>query len=225
MKDDFSTILQFDSPPKSLIQVGEKVFYKKNEMIVCLGDILEGFYYVKKGRVVCIDYSTKGNEKIEFIMEEKSTFLESTVIFDLPVDAYFKAIEDCELIKIKKEDIMKLLKSDYEVTLFILKSITNKFYASQSQIKNMIFFDTEWRVCKLFLQLVDKYGKKIENKIKLDVNLSGQFISDILGINRITTVRIIKKLKSMNLLEQTDGYYYIKDLDGLKKYQSNLHPE
>jgi len=44
----------------------------------------------------------------------------------------------------------------------------------------------------------------------------------LLGINRVTGVRILKKLKEMNLIEQSRHYFYITDPEGLKKYQKQL---
>ncbi|MGI6449974.1 MAG: helix-turn-helix domain-containing protein [Desulfitobacteriia bacterium] len=46
--------------------------------------------------------------------------------------------------------------------------------------------------------------------MKLNIKISQQFISNILSMNRITSARIIRKLKKLRLIEQTDGYYYIK---------------
>jgi hypothetical protein len=54
----------------------------------------------------------------------------------------------------------------------------------------------------------------------LNFKISHQFIGHLLGINRITSIKIIKKLKGMNYIEQIDGYYYIKDLNGLEQYQA-----
>ena len=47
-------------------------------------------------------------------------------------------------------------------------------------------------------------------------------MSNLLGINRITTVRGIKKLKDMGLLEQINGLYCIRDIERLKRHQRQL---
>lgn len=194
----------------------------KDKIVVYPGEILKGFYFVEKGRVACVKYSYMGKEKVKFIMDKSSSFLESNVIFDVPSFSYFMTLEDSELIFIKKDDILKLLKTDYEVVCFILKSITAKFYAAVGEVDDMIFCDTESRICKLLINMAKSYGISKDNEIVLDFNITQQFISDVLGIHRITALRILKKLKKMKYIEQTKEHYIIKDLEGLKNYK-NIH--
>ncbi len=74
----------------------------------------------------------------------------------------------------------------------------------------------------LLLNFAKAIGEQQEQKIKLKLRMTHQFISDLLGINRVTGVRILKKLKEMNLIEQSRHYFYITDPEGLKKYQKQL---
>lgn len=215
-----SRILKLEHSSKKLIGSGKEVFYKKNEFVSSPGDILDEFYYVKKGRVLAIEYSFTGRERIVYLFEKGSIFLESNVIFDIPSEIHFKAAEDTCLIRIKKKDLFNLLATDLNITLFVIKSISQKFYSAAFYIEELISFKAEWRLCNLFFELANNFGVKKENKVKIDLKISQQFISNILGINRITTVNIIKNLKRLNLIEQTDGYYHIKDMDKLRTYQT-----
>jgi CRP/FNR family transcriptional regulator len=68
--------------------------------------------------------------------------------------------------------------------------------------------------------MAEKFGIEEENAIKLDIKISQQFISNILGINRNTCIRMINKLKKLNYINQIHGYYYIVDFEGLKQYHA-----
>lgn len=217
----FSSILrsQSSSSMNAIIQAGEKVLYKKNTTIISPGEIVDKFYYILKGRILCIEYSSEGNGKIEFILESGSAFLESNLLFDIPAFTYFVVVEDTYLVHLTKNKLMDLIFSNSEVSLFIIESLTKKFYSSMFRIEELLFHDVEWRICNLFLSMAKSYGIKKDNFIKLDFKISHQFISNLLGINRITSIKIIKKLKDKNYIEKIDGYYYIKDLKGLKQCQ------
>ena len=47
-------------------------------------------------------------------------------------------------------------------------------------------------------------------------------MTNLLGVNRATTVRSIRALKDMNLLENINGFYCIRSIEQLKRHQENL---
>ncbi|WP_368293011.1 Crp/Fnr family transcriptional regulator [Dehalobacter sp. TBBPA1] len=223
--EEFSRIYRLDNFSKTLIENGKELFFKKNTVIASPGDIMEGFYFVKEGRVIASEFSPKGNERIICILEKSSIFLESNVLFDVPVFCYFEASEDTTLVFMKKEELLNLLSTDLNVTLFLLQSLTKKFYSNMNHVDELLYHDTEWGMCNLFLTFAENFGVEEDTKIKLNIKISQQFISNLLGINRITTLRIIKKLKELMLIEQTNGYYYIKDIQKLTDYQTMLQSQ
>ncbi|RJE47268.1 cyclic nucleotide-binding protein [Dehalobacter sp. MCB1] len=218
--ENFPIILKLQNASRTFAEAGEKIYVKKNQVIISPGEIINGFYYIQKGRVLCVDYSPRGNEKIEFILETGSIFLESNVLFDRPASVYFKAITDTQLVYITREKLLDMITNDLNVSLFIMESLTKKFYSSVAQLREVLFYDVECRVCNLFLTMAEKFGIEEENAIKLDIKISQQFISNILGINRNTCIRMINKLKKLNYINQIHGYYYIVDFEGLKQYHA-----
>lgn len=47
--------------------------------------------------------------------------------------------------------------------------------------------------------------------------MSQEYISSVLGINRITIVRLMKELREQGLVEKRNGYYCIQDMGQLKE--------
>ncbi|RJE47280.1 cyclic nucleotide-binding protein [Dehalobacter sp. MCB1] len=218
----FPRIYRLENIPEALIGRETEVFYKKNTIIVSPGDVLEGFYYIKKGRVIAFEYFPKGNEEILSILEERSIFLESNVLLKVPAFCYFKTLEDTFVNFVKREDLLELLAKDLNVTLYVIESIAMKLYSHVNHADEILYYDSEWRICNLLLTFADNFGGKEDKKIRLNIKTSQQFISNLLGINRITTTKVISKLKQMKLIEQTDGYYYIKDIQRLREHQKNI---
>ncbi|TCX55100.1 Crp/Fnr family transcriptional regulator [Dehalobacter sp. 12DCB1] len=221
-KDNFTQIIKLSNISQKLLDVGEEVFFAKNKILVSAGDVPDGFYYLKDGLVKSCVYSTNGNEYICGLIDKGSIFLEANAIFSIPSDGYFKTMEPSHLLFFRKENILNLLQTDFDVTLSILQSITYKFFASGYFFTELLVYDSEWRLCRLLLTFADNFGMEIENKIKLNIKISQQFISDMLGVTRGTTIKVINKLKELDLIEQTNGYYFIKDLQRLKNYQTEI---
>ena len=54
--------------------------------------------------------------------------------------------------------------------------------------------------------------------ICIDTKMSQQNVAYLLYLNRITVVRVFKKLQDKNLLVRIDKLYYITDIDAFKAY-------
>jgi CRP/FNR family transcriptional regulator len=55
--------------------------------------------------------------------------------------------------------------------------------------------------------------------------VSQQTLSDLLGVNRITVNRSIKKLKDMGLILQINGFYCISDMEKLRRHMDYIEAE
>jgi CRP/FNR family transcriptional regulator len=116
--------------------------------------------------------------------------------------------------------LLQLLQRDFAVSLLILRSLSVKFLAFSKNHSDLLFHGSECRICRLLISLAHNFGVPVQEKIKLNLKLSQQSISDMLGINRGTTIKVFNRLKELDLLEHTNGYYIIKDIEGLREYLS-----
>lgn len=221
-REEFSIICKRDNISKALINKGRESLIAKNTMIASPGDLPDELCYVNKGRIFAYEYSPKGNERIVGIFDEGSMLWETCFLFQIPLTYYFKTTQDSSLISIKHSDLLNLLATDLDVTLSILRSLTKKMVSMMNVVDELLFYNTEWRICNLLIVMAENYGSEEEAKIKLNINITQQFVSNLLSINRVTTVRIIQKLKKMKLIDFTNGYYYIRDIQKLKEYQTKI---
>lgn len=129
----------------------------------------------------------------------------------------YKCIEDSEFINISRNTIIEIMKTDFEVNMFIYNVNTNNFFNLVNRVHDYSKVSSERRVILLFIEFVEEFGVKVEDKIKINFKFTQQFISDLVNVERSTAVRTIKKLKEMNIIEKINGYYYIKDINLLKE--------
>lgn len=210
-------IMKSNFIPENLLNIGSPMSFKKNDIIIEAGEILEGTYLVLKGKVVSYSYSADGNEKIFNIIEPIFTLGDGHAIVQEPMAFFFKALEDLETLYIDRNDLIELLKKDYQVTHFIINSVTNKLNNLCYQTEETFFYDAEYRICNLFIQFAENYGINDGNRTIIDFSISHQFIGKLIGINRETTSRIIKRLKDKNLIGLINGKYIIYDILKLRE--------
>jgi CRP/FNR family transcriptional regulator len=202
-----------------LEKLGTRKILPKNYIIAEPGKFLDHCYIVRKGRVITYEFTPSGEERVYNFMEEGSLCLEANLLLNKPSPIYFKTAAPSELIYIGRETLMRAMAADPQITLDIIESISDKFFASMDQIRQSCCHNVSWKTCNLLLIFADRYGVPYDGKILIREKVSQQMLSNLLGINRITMVRALKELKELDLIEQINGYYCIRNMEKLKRHQ------
>lgn len=205
-----------------LESLGELKTFPKNYHIVKDNEMITCCYVVKKGRIVGYEILPNGEERVYLINEQNSLLLESNVLYNIPSAVSFKTLLPTTVIEIKKEDLLQGMQNDPQIANDILESTVRKFHVAMEQLRHTNYHSAEWKICHLLLQLADHYGVIYDEKILIQEKVSQQFMADILGINRVTAVRSIKKLKDIGLIEMINGYFCIRSLELLQRHQERL---
>ncbi|MDR1731447.1 MAG: Crp/Fnr family transcriptional regulator [Synergistaceae bacterium] len=205
-----------------LERLGSDSAVPKNFIVIEPGVVPDCCYVVKKGRVIVFDYTPHGEARVYDLMEERSLFLEANLLTNTPSYAYFKTTMPSELVCIGREALLLALREDPALMSGVIESIAYKFLSSVDQIKQSRSYTTTWKVCNLLLTFADRFGAPYDGKTLIREKISQRMISNFLGINRVTTVRIFKDLKDLNLIEQINGYYCIRDTTKLKQHMKSI---
>ncbi len=224
MKKGISYMVYSQKGMDRLEQLGKKLVYPKDFTVADSDEPTPYCYLVKKGCVVSYEYYENGEKRLYRFHEKNALFLEANVLFDRPPSISFKTICKTELICIDKKSLMEAMREDGEFALQIMESTSDKFFTYMEQVRYEKNHDVTWRICDLFLDLADYYGVPViyGKKMMIRQKISQQLIAEMLGVNRITAVRSIKKLKDMGLIEKDHCYYVISDMEKLIEFQSTL---
>jgi CRP/FNR family transcriptional regulator len=214
--------MKFSKGIERLEKLGDKKHFDKEHVIIKGGSTPRYCYIVKKGRVIAYEITFKGNERIYNFIEPNSLFLEANLMLGAATPLYFKTTVPSDLICISNEALFRAMKDDPLLAYDIIESISNKYLSLIEQIRQTNTHSATWNICNLLLIFADRYGILFEGRTMIKEKLSQQMLSNLLGINRITTVRIIKKLKDMKLIEYINGYYCIRDIEKLKNHLDEL---
>jgi CRP/FNR family transcriptional regulator len=207
--------------PPATAPLEEMGFIKKlpkGKVFVEPGEVSKYCYLVKKGEVIGFEYTLGGDERIYHIMLPGSLVLDACLLMNQPCPVYFKAIRPSELICIDRPTLLTQMSEDFGLVLNIIESISFKFFSAMAMVRETQCHDADWRLCSLLLMFADRYGVPYENKTMIREKVSQQTLSDLLGVNRITVNRIIKKLRDMVLISQINGYYCIHDMEKLRRH-------
>ncbi|MDR0584184.1 MAG: Crp/Fnr family transcriptional regulator [Treponema sp.] len=201
-----------------LAEAGTTITVAKGRTFVNADEVPLYCYYVLRGRVISYEYTLSGRERIYNFIEEGSLMLDANTLMQQPPPVSFMAITPATLLRIPRDVLLKKIHSDPEVALDIISSVSNKFLLAMEQIRETTHHNVLWKVCNLLVSFSERYGVEYDGKLLIKEKISQQVLANLLGVNRITLVRIIKELRELNLIEQINGFYCIRSIEKLKQF-------
>jgi CRP/FNR family transcriptional regulator len=190
--------------------------YKKKDEIFREGDPSDWFYILINGKIKITKLSLEGKEIIVELISPFDFFGGLAALKGFPYPANAIAMEDSEILKISKTDILKLIDRFPSIMYEITSNLSIRVKEFHETLKSVALEKVESRIASLLVKLANKIGKKVDNKIVIDMKLTKQDIAEMVGTTVETSIRTISKFKKLGLLKEENGKILINDLDKLQ---------
>ena len=182
----------------------------------------EKCYLILDGRIMVYEDSYEGEHRVYNIMRTGSLILEEYVLFPKPCPVLFKTLMPTEVVEIDRCDLIRAMKSDIDISLDLLESVCGKFVSSMETQRIGSRQNSEWKICRMIISDIENYGEPYKDGMIVKEKISHQMTADILGLNRVTVTRKIRKLTDMGLVSRHNGHLYVPDIDALLTYMDSL---
>ena len=194
--------------------------YKKKDDIFTEGDAPEWFYIVSKGKVKVTKISHDGKEIILEIISPYDIFGGVAVLRNFPYPANAVAMEDSEILKISRKNLMRLVDRFPNLMFCIALQLGDRMKSSFDSLKNIALERVEARIAALLLKLGNKVGVETEEGLLINMRLTKQDVADMVGTTVETSIRTFSKFKKDGLVMDSDGKVVIRDREGLEALSS-----
>ena len=184
------------------------------------GDQPEWFYIVSSGKIKITKLSHEGKEIILELISPTDIFGGVAVLRNFPYPANAVAMEETEVIKISRKNLMRLVDRFPNLMYCIALQLGDRMKSSYDSLKNIALERVEARIAALLLKLAGKVGKETRDGLLIDMRLTKQDVADMVGTTVETSIRTFSKFKKQGLLSDKDGKIVIKDQDGLEELSS-----
>lgn len=144
------------------------------------------------------------------------------MMLDRPATVNFKALEKTELICVTKTQLTEAMKNDPQLLNALLFSVSNKFLEAMEELRKERNHSAAWRLCDTLLCFSERYGVPYDGKVLIQKNISLQSLAAMMGVNRATAVRAMRRLRDMGLVENINGFYCVRSIDSLRRHQELL---
>lgn len=168
--------------------------YKSGDTIFEEGKQPTHYYQIISGEVKMNNYNDEGKEFIQGIFYKNQCFGEPPLFIDQVYPANAVAVSDSELIVITKDKFLELLKNNSDISLNIIKNLSQRLYYKSVMAAEISSQDPEHRVLRLIDYSIEQLNFKKEEAGFL-INFTRQQIGDLTGLRVETVIRAIKSLE------------------------------
>ncbi len=190
--------------------------YKRKQVIFSEGDAPEWFYIVRRGKVKITKLSTEGKEIILEIIGPNDFFGAVAVIRNFPYPANAVAMEETEIIKISRKNLMSFLDRFPSLMFFMASSIGERVKGSHEALKSIALEKVESRMASLLVKLADKAGEKTPEGLLINMKLTKQDLADMVGTTVETSIRTMSKFSKTGIVSYKTGKIVIRDIETLR---------
>ncbi len=192
--------------------------YKKGSVIFMEGDKGEASYYIKSGKIKIYKSSRDGKELILNIYGKNDVFAEVTIFNDVNYPATAEVLEDSVVGIIMNNDLEKLIATNSDLGLSLIKVLSKRLYNAQRKLKQIALNDTYSRTAETLIRL-SKASQHSDNRdMELKVDLTRQELANMIGTARETVSRVLSQFKKEGLIELSGKKVLIKDISKLEEW-------
>jgi CRP/FNR family transcriptional regulator, cyclic AMP receptor protein len=176
---------------------------KKDEIIFQEGTA--GFYYhqLVKGKVKWYNIDEQGREFLQCLICEGESFGELPLLDDGPYVSSAATMEDCILLKLRKENFLQMLRENPVIHFRFTRLMTERLRSKFIFLKELTHIEPERKVLTVLNNYKENAGIKYKGKIK--VELTRQQIANMTGLRVETVIRTIRSLHETGLLTIEKG--------------------
>lgn len=177
-----------------------KKSFGKSEIIFEEGSLPSHYYQIVSGEIKMSNYNDDGREFIQGIFYKNQSFGEPPLFLNQKYPANAIAVESSEIFLLSKNNFMKLLQENPNISIKIIENLAQRLYYKSVMAAEISTHEPEHRVLKLMDHGIAYFNfRKDVNGYLID--FTRQQIGDLTGLRVETVIRAIKALEKKGELK------------------------
>jgi CRP-like cAMP-binding protein len=192
---------EFESLEKCLVRRR----YPAGQALFHMGDEGSSLHIIERGRVKITIPSSSGEELILAIRGAGDLLGELSLFDGEPRSATVQALEETETLCLRREDLLVLMRSRFEVIEIILKILTRKVRETDMFLADKRFLNVTSRLAKKILDLGDTFGIREEGRVRIGVKITQKDLASMISATRESINKQLKALCDKGLIRICGG--------------------
>jgi CRP/FNR family cyclic AMP-dependent transcriptional regulator len=201
---------------EKVVQVANRQRYHKENLILIEEEVGSSMFVILEGRVKISRISDDGREVILAILSEGDFFGEMSLLDGQTRSANVTAIDESELLVIRREEFLQMLHDYPQIAINLLKELAQRIRKGDEHIKSLSLQDAKGRVANTLLRIAEDYGVFRKGQVEINELPLQQDLANMAGTSRETISRVIKTLIQQAYLKKERGKIIIIDYEKFK---------
>jgi CRP/FNR family transcriptional regulator len=197
---------------------GHKQTFRKGDFIIRPGDTPPGVFYIEQGLVKAYDITKYHEENLLIIRREDEIFPLIWAITGQERHVIYQALAPTTVWQISRPEFLKYMQSRPDALAPLLDMTIEMYRLHSERILNLEYRTVRERIISFLLTMSQRFGRKTEEGLLIDVPLRHQDIASSVNATRETTSRELSALERKELISNKQSLIVLKDLDGLRKH-------
>ncbi len=217
LENSKSVFNKLDNEGKELLEDNITcIIYKKNEIIFAEGDEPAGLLFLAEGKVKIYKEGVGGREQIIRLASSPGFIGYRAFFAEEYHTASASAIEESVTCLVSRKIMLKLLHSNAEFSLSIIKSFATELGLSYNRTVTLTQKHIRGRLAESLIFLKDTYGYETDNAT-LKIYLSREDIANLSNMTTSNAIRTLSSFAGEGLVELNGRKIKILDVFRLQK--------
>jgi CRP-like cAMP-binding protein len=157
---------------------------RAKQLVVVQGSLGNEMYAILHGRLKVVRSSAEGKEATICILEAGEMFGEIAMLDGGARTASVETIEACELLVLRRENVMQYLDRHPKVMRQMLAALCLRLRYVDDLLQDTLFLNLPQRLGKMLRQLANQHGIKDADGVTIDLKLTQQELANMVGASR-----------------------------------------
>ncbi|MEA2078232.1 MAG: Crp/Fnr family transcriptional regulator [Candidatus Marinimicrobia bacterium] len=185
--------------------------YKRNQVIICEGDINEHFYIIKKGEVKVYRTNKSGQDVILALLQEGEFFGEMSILDENSASANVATLQPCEILCIRDRQFIKMMNTVPNMAGRLFYHLTQRIRSCDESIENLNRANSFERVGAVLVQLAERLGYRKRSSVIIKKLPFQHNIASLAGTSRETVSRTFSQLEENAYISKSGRHLVIND--------------
>ncbi len=191
--------------------------YDKDQIIFIEEEAGNTLFLIQKGRVKVSRTSDDGREVILSILQHGDFFGELSLIDGKARSASVTAIEDSEVLILRRADFLRLLEEYPQISISLMKELAGRIRKSDTQIKSLSLQDAMGRVASSLILLAEDQGRFNKDDVIIPRIPLQQDLANMAGTSRETISRVFRHFQQQKWIQRSGRKVTILNFSQFKK--------
>lgn len=193
--------------------------YPKNSVILFEDDQGDSLYVILDGQVKVVLTGEDGREVILSTRRRGDFFGEMSLIDDEPRSAHVVAMEDCNLLVLRREDFLACMNDIPGIAFGVMRALCSRLRRADALIGGLILLEVPERVARLLLEVAEESDGQVVAE-----GITHHTIAQMIGSSRETVSRAMRNLTDQGIVETGRKRIVIKNPEALAQVAGTTSP-